>query len=150
MRPPCSVSLYFGNVGLLRCDFSPPLCRVPARLAAGLRVWGSVFLAKSVAKQGLPQCDGGAFPAGGATIFNAGGSTQNAVVTGTATADDGFYAFVSADLGTLGSAIGSGISWSTSYSVTSPELTPGDLLSPDRSDRRRCGRLSRTTATFAS
>jgi MSHA biogenesis protein MshQ len=55
-----------------------------------------------------------------------GCATANAdTLTGTATADDQFLAFISTDNSTLGTPIGSGNLWLNSFPVGSGTLTPG-------------------------
>jgi hypothetical protein len=46
-------------------------------------------------------------------------------LSGTATADDDFFAWVSTNPGTLGTAVGSGSNWGTSYPVSLSTLAPG-------------------------
>jgi PEP-CTERM motif len=58
---------------------------------------------------------GGAFPAQAATE----------TLTGNLTADNGFLAFVSTDNSKLGTQIGSGADWNTTYSLTPTALSPG-------------------------
>lgn len=47
------------------------------------------------------------------------------VLSGSTTADNSFFAYVSADPAALGTLIGSGDSWPTSFSVSSSTLGPG-------------------------
>ena len=53
------------------------------------------------------------------------GSVGATTLTGNLTADNGFNAYISTSDGTLGTPIGSGADWTTTYSLTSTILTSG-------------------------
>lgn len=61
----------------------------------------------------------------GAAALAASGASANAILSGTTTTDNAFFAYVSSNNATLGTLIGSGTDWGTSYSVNSGSLSPG-------------------------
>jgi len=58
-------------------------------------------------------------------LLAASGASANAILSGTTTADNAFFAYVSSSNLTLGTLIGSGNSWPSSFPVTSASLLPG-------------------------
>jgi hypothetical protein len=52
-------------------------------------------------------------------------ANADTILSGTTTTDNAFYAYVSTDPATLGTLIGSGNSWPTSFSVSSGPLSAG-------------------------
>lgn len=60
-----------------------------------------------------------------AALLAASGANADAILSGTTTADNAFFAYVSSNNATLGTLIGSGNSWPSSFSVLSGNLTPG-------------------------
>src|SRR6476660_2786131 len=61
----------------------------------------------------------------GTALLAASGANAASILSGTATADDAFFAYVSNDDTTRGTLIGSGIFWPTSYNFLSGTLTTG-------------------------
>ena len=59
------------------------------------------------------------------TLLAASGASANAILSGTTTADNAFFAYVSSSNSTLGTLIGSGNNWPSSFPVTSASLSPG-------------------------
>lgn len=55
----------------------------------------------------------------------AGSQASATTLSGNLTADNGFYAFISTNNGTLGALVGQGTNWGTGYSITATALTPG-------------------------
>jgi len=58
-------------------------------------------------------------------LLAASAANADAILSGTTTADNAFFAYVSSSNLTLGTLIGSGNSWPSSFSVTSASLSPG-------------------------
>src|SRR5689334_23246001 len=61
----------------------------------------------------------------GTSLVAASGANAAAILSGTTTADDAFFAYISSDDTTRGTLIGSGTSWQSSYNVLSGSLTTG-------------------------
>lgn len=61
----------------------------------------------------------------GTTLLATSGANANAILSGTTTTDNAFFAYVSTSNSTLGTLIGSGTSWPSSFPVLSGSLSPG-------------------------
>jgi hypothetical protein len=61
----------------------------------------------------------------GTALMAASGANANAILSGTMTVDNAFFAYVSNDNTTRGTLIGQGTDWTASYNVLSSTLTAG-------------------------
>lgn len=61
----------------------------------------------------------------GAAVVAMSGQASATVLTGTLTADNGFFAYISTSPSTEGTLIGSGGNWQQAFSLTQTALTPG-------------------------